>query len=155
MQTITRTVLLLCALLPATLLAQSDDELTREAVQANKKLIVATNMELSEHEKEAFWPVYEAYQEALNNIIERTVKLIRDYAADYNNLTDSKARELLKEWFAIQKQELDLQKQFAKKFEKALPPQKVIRYYQVENKLRAIVDYELVDEIPLAKAPEE
>ncbi len=155
MQPITRTVLFLCAMLPATLFAQSDQELTQEAVQANKKLIVATNMALSAKEKEAFWPIYEDYQKILTGINERTVRLIRDYAAHYNDLTDSKARELLKEWLAIQSEELNLQKDFAKKFEKALPPQKVIRYYQVENKLRAIVDYELVDEIPLAKTPEE
>lgn len=155
MQTILRTVLFLWAILPATLYAQSEQELTQEAVQANKKLIVATNMALSEEEKEAFWPIYEDYQTALSSINARTVKLIRDYAKNYDNLTASKARELLKEWFAVQNEELNLQKDFAKKFENALPPQKVIRYYQVENKLRAIVDYELVDEIPLAKAPEE
>lgn len=153
MQTARHAILFLCAFLPAVLFAQSDEELTKEAVQANKKLIVATNMALTDKEKDAFWPIYADYQGVLNGITERTVKLIREYAADYDNLTDSKARDLLKEWLAIQEEELDMKKEFSKKFSKALPPQKVIRYFQIENKLRAIVDYELVDEIPLAKAP--
>ena len=80
---------------------------------------------------------------------------VRRPQRDYNNPTDPKAQELLKEWLAIQKKRLDLQKEFLKRFEKALPPQKVIRYFQIENKLRALIDYELVDEIPLAKPPEE
>lgn len=155
MNRIRRTILVICAILPSTLLAQSEQELTQEAVLANKKLIVATNMALSDQEKDAFWPIYEDYQKVLGGINERTVGLIRDYAANYKDLTESKARELLEEWFAIQKEELKLQEDFAGRFEKALPPQKVIRYYQVENKLRAIIDYELVDEIPLAKTPEE
>lgn len=148
-------IFVLFATLPATLFAQSDQELTREAVQANKKLIVGTNMALSDEEKEVFWPIYEDYQKVLSGLNERTVALISDYAANYDNLTDSKARELLKEWLAIQKDELELQEDFSEKFANALPAQKVIRYYQIENKLRSIIDYELVDKIPLAKTPEE
>lgn len=153
MSVISRILTLILFVASTALLAQSEEELTKEAVQANKKLIVATNMELTDQEK-GFWPVYEEYQKELATVNERTLTLLRDYAKNYKNLTDAKAQALLKEYFAIQTEELDLKKRFVKKFEKVLPPQKVIRYYQVENKLRAIIDYELVDEIPLAKVPQ-
>nr|MBS0021367.1 hypothetical protein [Gammaproteobacteria bacterium] len=90
----------------------------------------------------------------MSNITEQRVRLIRGYAASYNNLADFKARELLKESLSIQKEKLDLQEQFAENFENALPPQKVIGYFQIENKPRAIVDAELVGEIPLARVPD-
>jgi hypothetical protein len=38
------------------------NQLVREKVQADKKLFVAENMQLTEKEAKAFWPVYENYQ---------------------------------------------------------------------------------------------
>ena len=145
-------ILCLC-LVTAPLLAQSKDEekITRDIITAKKKLIVVKNMNLTESEKKAFWPVYEQYQARLTKNNDRTVKLIEAYAKAYDNLTDQKAKSLLKEYLAIEEERLKLQKSFVTKFERVIPAKKVVRYYQVENKLDAIIDYELVDLIPLAK----
>lgn len=158
MKTFTRALgFLFCFSMPVALFAQAsgEEELTQEAIKANKKLIVGVNMDLSDQEKEGFWPVYEEYQEALRKINEKTVNLIKDYAAHYNSLSDEKAESLLNEYLKIQEERLQLQNASVGKFNKVLPPQKVVRYYQVENKIKAIIDYELVKEIPLAKVPEE
>jgi hypothetical protein len=37
------------------------------------------------------------------------------------------------------------------KFQKALPAIKVARYYQIENKIQAVVQYGLADSIPLVE----
>jgi hypothetical protein len=52
-----------------------------------KKLLVAENMQLSEAEAKAFWPVYKQYQDELFLLRTRTVKLIKDYSASYEPWT--------------------------------------------------------------------
>ena len=152
MQSVTRLIMLALLLLPLHTMAAEDDdrELAREAIQANKKLVVSANMNLNTNEKEGFWAVYEDYQKDLEKILERTVALIEDYAVNFENLSDKKAKELLNSHLKIEADTVKLKKSYLRKFQKVLPAQKVVRYYQIENKIEAIVDYDLVDKIPLA-----
>jgi len=90
------------------------------------------------------------YQKDLVNINERTVALVEEFAVNFESLSDAKATELINTYLKIEADALKLKKNYLGKFKKVLPAQKVMRYYQVENKIDAIVDYELVDKIPLA-----
>jgi hypothetical protein len=122
-----------------------------DKIKADKKLLVASNMELTEQEASAFWPVYEAYQKDLQALNDRTEGMIDSYATAYNQGTvaDDTAKKLLDEALAIESSELELKRSYASKLGKVLPAAKVARYYQIENKLRAIVKYELAQGIPL------
>jgi hypothetical protein len=128
-------------------------QILRDKVKADKKLLIATNMELTESEAKGFWPVYEWYQRKLTAINQRMVKLIESYAADYqaNTLTDEKAKKLTEELVAIGKAEAELQAASVPKLSKVLPPKKVARYLQIENKIRAVVKYELANAVPLVQ----
>jgi len=128
-------------------------QIMREKVKADKKLMVAANMQLNESEAKGFWPVYEEYQKDLAAINQRTVKLIQSYAADYNanTLTDEKAKKLVDELVAIEQAEAGLKASYVPKLSKVLPMKKVARYLQVENKVRALVKYELAGNIPLVR----
>jgi hypothetical protein len=124
-----------------------------DKIKADKKLLVAKNMDLTESEAKAFWPVYEQYQKDLTAINKRIGKLIDTYAADYraNTLTDEKAKKLTDEYVAIDKAEAALKESYVPKLMKVLPPKKVARYLQIESKIRAAVKYELAGEIPLVQ----
>ena len=125
-------------------------QILREKVKADKKLLVATNMELTESEAKGFWPVYEQYQKDLAAINQRIGKLIESYAADYpKTLTDEKAKKLIDEMVAIEQAEAGLKTSYVPKLSKVLPPKKVARYLQIENKIRAVVKYEIADGVPL------
>ena len=126
-------------------------QIMKEKVKADKKLLVASNMQLTESEAKAFWPVYEDYQKDLMGINQRIGKLIESYAADYraNTLTDEKAKKLVDELVAIEQAEAGLKASYVPKLSKVLPMKKVARYMQVENKVRAMVKYELAGAIPL------
>jgi len=128
-------------------------QILRDKVKADKKLVVAANMQLTESEAKAFWPVYEQYQKDLGAINQRIGKLIASYAADYraNTMTDEKAKKLTAEFVAIEKAEAGLQESYVPKLSKVLPAKKVARYLQIENKIRALVKYELAREIPLVQ----
>ena len=123
----------------------------REALRADKKALVADNMQLTESEAKAFWPVYEEYQTEMKVIGDRMVKLIENYGATHKVMTDDTAGKLLKNLMSIQRDRVTLQEKYLPKFEKVLPMTKVARYYQIENKFRAVVDYDVTSEIPLVE----
>ncbi len=142
---------LFVAMLAPQSFAQGTDEVEvgRAVAQAERKMIVAKNMELSEEESRAFWPVYNDFHEALRKVNDRRVALIQQFAKDFETFSDEAAEQLLKDYFDIQQERVKIRKSWVKRFKKVLPPKKVARYFQVENKLDAIVDFELARSIPL------
>jgi len=128
-------------------------QILREKIKADKKLLVAANMELTESEAKNFWPIYEDYQKELQKINERLGKLLESYATDYKNktMTDDKAKKLTDEYLSIQQAEVKLQSSYVPKLNKALPATKVARYLQIENKIRAVIKYDLAATVPLVQ----
>jgi hypothetical protein len=126
-------------------------QIVLEKIKTDKKLLVSENMQFTETEAKAFWPVYEKYQAELFLLRARTVKLIKDYAAAYEKMTDSTAKKLLGEYMTIEGLRLKLGKTYLPEFRKVLPDTKVVRYYQIENKINAALYYELAANIPLMK----
>ena len=131
--------------------ADTNMQILLDKVKADKKLVVAANMDLNEAEAKAFWPIYDAYQKELQTLNDRTGKTILAYADAYNKkgLTDGLAKQLTNEALAIDQDELTLRKTAAVKLNGVLPATKVARYIQIENKIRAALRYELAAGIPL------
>jgi len=132
---------------------QMNMEILKEKVKADKKLIVATNMNLTDAEAKNFWPLYDGYQKELEQINQRLITTIKGYADAYNagkgEISDAQAKKLLGEALAVEESEVKLRQSYAAKLGKALPATKVARYLQIENKIRAIVKFELAAQIPL------
>ena len=128
-------------------------QILRDKIKADKKLLVATNMELTESEAKAFWPIYEQYQKELQRINQRIVKVVESYADDARSksLTDDKAKKLIDDAAGIDQTEANLKSAYAPKLSKALPVKKVARYLQIENKIRAVVKYDLAQGVPLMR----
>ena len=123
-----------------------------EKIHADKKLLVAENMQLTDAEAKAFWPVYQQYQDELFLLRTRTLKLIKTYADAYATMNNNTAKKLLDEYMTIEALGPKLRQAYLPKFRKALPEVKVVRYYQIENKIQAALVYELAAKIPLLKA---
>jgi predicted outer membrane protein len=128
-------------------------QILREKIKADKKLVVATNMELTESEAKDFWPIYDEYQKDLQKVNRRIADLLESYAADFRGkkLTDDKAKKLIDEALAIEQTEANLKSTYAPKLGKVLPVRKVARYLQIENKIRAVVKYDLAQGVPLVQ----
>jgi hypothetical protein len=137
--------------LPA--VAQTNMEILVQKVKADKKLLVAQNLQLTDGEAKAFWPIYDAYQKDLDQINARLRKAISAYADAYNKgpVASDTAKKLLEEAIAIEEAEVKLKRAYLPKLEKALPATKAARYIQVENKIRAVIKYELAAAIPLVE----
>ncbi len=128
-------------------------EIVHEKLKADKKLIVAKYMELTEAEAKKFWPVYDEYQKDLQKLNQRLLNLLHGYAADYRSksLTDEKAKKLLDEWIALENDDAKHRGSYAPKVLKALPAKKAARYLQIENEYRILIKYDLAVTVPLVQ----
>jgi len=108
-------------------------------------------MELTEPEKMAFWPIYDAYQKDLQLINDRLVKLIKAYADGYTSktITNDQAKKMTDDLIIIEADEAKLRSSYATKLSAALPGKVVARYMQIENKIRAALKYDMASNIPL------
>jgi len=138
---------------PAMAQAQQTDtmQLVRDKIRADKKLLIAENLPLTAAEAKAFWPVYDSYQKELNVLSDRMIKLIKDYANNHQTMSDQTAKRLIDEYLAIEAARLKIRQAYVPRFRKVLGEKLVARYYQIENKVQAAVNYELAAEIPLVK----
>ena len=123
----------------------------RTAVKANRKKIVAGAMDLTTEEHQKFWPLYAEYRDSAAKSGDRLMNIIMEYAANYNTLTDGQAAKLMNDYAAMDQDRIRLRAVYVKKFGEFLPPRKLMRYFQLENKLDAIVNYDLAATIPLPK----
>ena len=126
-------------------------EIVKEKMRTDKKLLVATNMQLTESEDKAFWPIYEAYQGELGKLKDREIQLIGDFAANYSTMSDDVAKGLLDASLSIDSDHQKLRQSYLAKFRGVLSDTKVARYYQLESKINAVFEYELAKKIPLVQ----
>ena len=123
-------------------------ELTRSVLQTEKKAAIAEVMQLTEAEATLFWPLYNEFNEKAYIIGNEQVKIIFDYAENFENLTDEKADEIWTSYLQVQTDYLKLKKQYYKKFKKILSARKAAQYLQAENKIQALINAQLAIEIP-------
>jgi len=144
-------------LVPVMALAQEQPannmEIVREKLRADKKLLVAEAMGMTESEAKTFWPLYAAYQKDLIKLGDREIAVIQEYAKVYQSMTNEEARKLMDEWLAIETDFHKTRMDYVPKFRGMLSDIKVARYFQIENKIMALVDFELAEKIPLIDAP--
>ncbi|MGD9975511.1 MAG: hypothetical protein AB7S77_20845 [Desulfatirhabdiaceae bacterium] len=122
-----------------------------EKIRADKKLFVATVMELTDAEGKAFWPVYDSYQKELQKINEAMGTLIGNFAKNYKEMSEQTAESLIQDSLKIDEKRMQLKKDFLPQFSKAIPKTKVLRYFQLENKIQLALHYELSVQIPLLR----
>ena len=147
---IASTLLLILLAAPASSQQIADQiEVTRSVAEAERKMIISKNLDLTEAESDAFWPVYNKYQEAIRKVNDKRVALIRAFAAEFRTLDDDRAEGLLKDYLDFQEEHVKTRRSYVRKFQKVLPARKTFRFYQIDGKLNVIVDFELARSIPL------
>ena len=128
-------------------------DILRDKIRADKKLLVAQNMNLSEAEAAKFWPVYESYQKDLQGLNDRLVTTVKEFAEAYNarSIDDAKAKSLTDQILSLDQAEVDLNKSYLPKLRSAVPDVKVARYLQIERKIRSLLWYDLAKNVPLVQ----
>ncbi len=116
-----------------------------------KKAVVLVNMKLQGETKENFGKLYDEYQEKLMKHRIAEVKLIKHYAENFANMTDATSDKLLQEWMSAKESGLALEKEYMSKFKNIMPTADVIRYFQIENRLKLMRQMQAANAIPLAQ----
>jgi hypothetical protein len=124
-----------------------------DALRANRKALVAVNLHLSDDEAAKFWPIYDRYQKELNAIGDRLVQLIQDYSANFRDLNNDKAMKLIEDYLGAEADRVKVRRSYLEEFAKAIPGRTVARFYQLENKMDAVIRYDLASTIPVIEEP--
>ena len=131
--------------------ANTDMEILAEKIKADKKLLVGINMSLTNEEARDFWTLYDAYQKDLQKVNKEIGRLIVEFAKAYAKgpIPNDTAKRIMDDVFTLEEKEVQLKRSYADKMGKVLPAWKVTRYMQIESKIRALLKFELAQQIPL------
>ncbi len=124
-------------------------QMLRQEVGKDRREIVKANMLLTNSEAARFWPIYDEYVAEMNKVGDRRVKLITDYAAARDSMSQDEAMRLLREALDIDKQRVEVKEDFIKKFNKELSARTTARFFHIESKLDAAMDAVRAAKIPL------
>ena len=126
-------------------------ELTRAAIQVRRQALVTAAMDLQASEADIFWPLYREYRIAMAKVNDRFSKLVVTYLDQYDELTDAEAARIMDEYLGIERARTGVKAKYMPRFREKLPARKVARFFQVDNKLDAVLNAELASVIPLAR----
>jgi len=152
--TVSVMVLAALALVPtADVQAQGEPfvELLRQDLQTDKVMLMTAAMDLTSDQGEIFWPIYREFQTELSKIGDSRIQLIKDYAENYESMTEDKAQDLAKTSFGIQEKQLKLMKKTHKKIAKEIGPIVAARFVQAEGQMQLLINLQIASEMPLIK----
>jgi outer membrane PBP1 activator LpoA protein len=149
---------LLTAVIPLQLPAQQNDdtaainaaiEMERQITETERQLIVAQNLQLTDTQSDEFWPKYRDYRTDVAKLNDRFIHLVRQYAANYQTLTDKEAIVLTKDALKLEADRVKLQQRYVNRFDKIIGGKNTARYLQIEARLDAIMTLKVRSSIPL------
>jgi hypothetical protein len=126
-------------------------KMMRAEAGQDRRDIVAASMLLTPSEGQTFWPLYDQYRAEQHKLGDRRLRLIKDFVATRDTMTEEQAEKLRNEAFAIEKQRISIKEDYAAKMSKVLSARTVTRFFQIDNKLDAFVDAVLAAHVPLIK----
>jgi hypothetical protein len=129
--------------------SQTQQKILLDTIRANRKALVAVSLQLSPEQEKSFWPLYDQYEKEIGAIGDRVAAIIDDYTASFRDLGDDKAMKLMEDYLAAEADRAQVRRKYLPEFAKVLPGRAVARFYQIENKMDALLRYELASTIPV------
>ena len=125
---------------------------TQALVAKEFRQILREEMMLTDEESQQFWPLYERYSAEKRVLNEPYLAALIEYVDRYYNgdLDDEHAVRLMNTYFEVEDARLKKRRDYVKKFGKVMSDVKVMRFFQLENKVQAEVNAALAVIIPLA-----
>lgn len=129
-------------------------EALKEDVIATSKEIVMQNLKLTEEEAKIFWPLYDEYMAAHAPIVDNRVKITEEYMMNYYGMDDATAKDLISKTMQSYQDLLDLKKEYVNKMFEVLPAPVVGKFFQLDNRISALVDLVRMSATPLIREEE-
>ncbi len=149
-------VIVVCISLSQTVAAQdasidSDIEVLRANIRADKMQLVTDEMHLSDGEAKTFWPIYREYDADLTKLNDQKVDLLKEYANSYDSLTSEKVQSLARRNFELQKARVDLRERYFTRIAHGVSPQTAARFVQVEDRIDLLLNLQLAASVPMVQ----
>ena len=128
-----------------------DVELLRKDIRSEKKQIIAANLTLTDAEATKFWPLYDQYTADLVKINDAKYAAIKDYATNYDTLTDAKALELTRQMLEVDQSVAQLRLKYSPMFSKVVSGKKTALFFQLDRRLLMLIDLQLASAIPMVQ----
>lgn len=125
----------------------------RGIMEKERRIILASELNLTGEERDKFWDLYNDYVNDAREVNDLRVDVIVRYAENYRQMSDKLAKELVNDRFRHERELLKLRERYLKKMRKVLPETKVARFFQVELKMDAALNYNLAARIPVIQDP--
>jgi hypothetical protein len=132
-------------------LPESEIALLRADIQTKKTDILQQNLTLSDEQAKTFWPLQRSYENDLSKLGDQRLDVIREYAKNWDSLTDETAKDLGKRLLDYQKKRVDLRSRYFDRMSKEISPTIAAKFFQVETQLEDIIDLEIASLVPLIK----
>ena len=126
-------------------------ELLRSDIRSQKIAIITELMDFTEAEDAKFWPVYREYETELAKVNDDRLALIKEYAANYKNLTDEVADRLARGTLDVEGRRNALKARYYDRFKSVLSPKKAARFLQVENQMLLLLDLQISASLPIVQ----
>src|SRR6202008_1852305 len=124
-------------------------DLLRSDVRQQKAEIMGAVMLLSADDAAKFWPIYSEYDAELTKLNDHRVANIKEYADNYDEMTDAKADELIQKSLAYQKERSELLAKTYESVKQSLGAITAARFVQVEHQLLLIIDLQIISRLPV------
>jgi hypothetical protein len=130
---------------------EANIQLMREDIRAERKKIVAANLPLTEAEATKFWPVYDRYIGETIKVNDVRYGLIKEYAQNYETLTDAQAASYIKRWMTLDADNTQLRLKYVPEFEKVISPKKTAMFFQIDRRVSMLIELQLASQVPLVR----
>lgn len=126
-------------------------QLMRQDIRSTRKQIIAANMQLTDSEATKFWPVYDRYIGETIKVNDVRYALIKEYAQNYQTLTDGQADSFIKRWVALDQDNTQLRLKFIPEFEKVISHKKAAMFFQLDRRISMMIELQLASQVPLVQ----
>ena len=126
-----------------------DVEMLRANLRANRKELMARNMDLTADEATKFWPIFDQYRKEAIKPNDARWALIKEYAANYNTMTDAQAQDYMKRATGVDQELVTLRLRYVPVFEKVISAKKTALWYQIDRHIDLMINLQLSSTIPM------
>jgi len=128
-----------------------DIDFLRKDIRSQKKQMIAANMKLTDKEAEQFWPIYDQYTAELVKINNQKYSSIKEFAENYDTLTDDQAANLTRQLLEVDGSVAQLRIKYIPIFRKVISGKKTALFFQLDHRLVMLIDLQLASQIPLVE----
>lgn len=128
--------ILLTLVLFASTIFYGQEKHNHERIKSLKIAFMTEKLDLSSNEAQAFWPIYNEYQEKKEALRQKERTEIREKIKKSNELSEKEAQILLKKYLSFEDEEKKLDKTFLEKVNKVISAKKTLLLLRSEREFK-------------------